>query len=283
MLPRKIDSFKDIADLYDLFIFDIYGVIHNGEKLNHATVDFINYLRSINKQIAILSNNPRPSEVSVESLKAKGLELLNHEKIVTSGDYFRFCFEHDDDDMFAGRTIFNLGAELNPDLLSGLNVDYADSIEDADYMLISTFIDDETKLDDISQHLETALNYQTQVICVNPDVTAPQGDHTRYTPGYFAKKYLAMGGSVYYYGKPHAPIYDYLFYDVLDVDPNESKAIMIGDSVGTDILGATNFGIDSLLLTSGVHADLKHEDVALQQVYQEFDAYPTFVMNEPKF
>lgn len=283
MLPRKIDSFKDIADLYDLFIFDIYGVIHNGEKLNLATVDFINYLRSINKQIVILSNNPRPSEVSVKSLKEKGLALLNHEKVVTSGDYFRFCFEHDDDDMFAGRTIFNLGAELNPDLLSGLNVDYADSIEDADYMLISTFIDDETKLDDISQHLETALNYQTQVICVNPDVTAPQGDHTRYTPGYFAKKYLAMGGSVYYYGKPHAPIYDYLFYDVLDVDPNESKAIMIGDSVGTDILGATNFGIDSLLLTSGVHADLKHEDVALQQVYQEFDAYPTFVMNEPKF
>ena len=36
---------------------------------------------------------------------------------------------------------------------------------------------------------------------------------------------------------------------------NKSKILSIGDSLFHDILGAYNFGVDSDLITSGIHSD----------------------------
>jgi HAD superfamily hydrolase (TIGR01450 family) len=66
-------------------------------------------------------------------------------------------------------------------------------------------------------------------------------------------------------GKPHAPIYKM----ALAIGGTRNM-LMIGDQLGTDILGAQRFGIDSLLITQGVtHGGLStnHSDV-----------HPTYVM-----
>lgn len=282
MSPKQIDSFKEIVELYDLFIFDIYGVLHNGIELYSDTIKFIEKLRQLKKQIAILSNSPRPNSFSLSNLNSKGFEIENNEHIATSGDFFRYCYTHDKDEMFKDRTLFNLGGEQNHDLLANLDVSYAPTIEESDYVIISAFIDDSKDLGLLDQDLNNALEADTIMLCVNPDIVAPQGDQLRYTPGYFAKKYLEMGGSVYYYGKPFAPIYSYLFDEILKIHPKSVKSIMIGDSVGTDILGACNFGIDSLLLKNGVHAQI-NDETQFEKIYEEFGATPTFAMDKPNF
>ena len=46
------------------------------------------------------------------------------------------------------------------------------------------------------------------MICANPDVVVERGDRLVYCAGALADAYAALGGEVYYAGKPHRPLYD---------------------------------------------------------------------------
>ena len=46
------------------------------------------------------------------------------------------------------------------------------------------------------------------MICANPDIVVERGDRLVYCAGALADAYAALGGEVYYAGKPHRPIYD---------------------------------------------------------------------------
>jgi ribonucleotide monophosphatase NagD (HAD superfamily) len=74
-------------------------------------------------------------------------------------------------------------------------------------------------------------------------------------PGAFAEYYAAAGGDVFWHGKPHRPIYHRLFaaLEILGGAVDPARTIAIGDGLPTDIQGAANAGIASLLLTGGVH------------------------------
>ena len=65
--------------------------------------------------------------------------------------------------------------------------------------------------------------------------------------------YEQMGGAVLYVGKPHAPIYGACLDALGGLAPSEIVAI--GDSVEHDVRGAKGVGIDSCLVTGGIHAE----------------------------
>ena len=72
--------------------------------------------------------------------------------------------------------------------------------------------------------------------------------------GTIADLYDHMGGKVVILGKPSKEIY---LKSCKQLDQiNKSKTIAVGDSLDHDILGASNFGVDSVLITSGIHKDL---------------------------
>ena len=72
--------------------------------------------------------------------------------------------------------------------------------------------------------------------------------------GTIADLYDHMGGTVVILGKPSKEIYlkSCKQFDQI----NKSKILAVGDSLDHDILGASNFGVDSVLITSGIHKDL---------------------------
>ena len=61
-----------------------------------------------------------------------------------------------------------------------------------------------------------------------------------------------MGGQAFIIGKPNIEIFHYV-QELSNSD--KSKTLMIGDSLFNDIAGANGFGIDSLLITSGIHKE----------------------------
>ena len=75
--------------------------------------------------------------------------------------------------------------------------------------------------------------------------------------GLMADYYFSNGGLVYKYGKPFNEAYDFCFdyLKSLNSDININDILCIGDSLETDITGANNFGIDSLLIANGIHKD----------------------------
>ena len=72
--------------------------------------------------------------------------------------------------------------------------------------------------------------------------------------GTIADLYDHMGGKVVILGKPSKEIYLKSCKQLDQID--KSKTIAVGDSLDHDILGASNFGVDSVLITSGIHKDL---------------------------
>ena len=72
--------------------------------------------------------------------------------------------------------------------------------------------------------------------------------------GTIADLYDHMGGKVVILGKPSKKIYEESCKKIENLD--KSKIIAIGDSLDHDILGANNFNIDSVLISTGIHKGL---------------------------
>jgi ribonucleotide monophosphatase NagD (HAD superfamily) len=89
------------------------------------------------------------------------------------------------------------------------------------------------------------------MICANPDLVVVHGETLEYCAGAVAELYERLGGKVVYHGKPHAPIYARARSMLGGAAP--ARVLCIGDSLRTDIAGANNAGLDSLLVIGGIH------------------------------
>ena len=94
------------------------------------------------------------------------------------------------------------------------------------------------------------------MFCANPDFVTIEknNDKNMYCMGTIADLYDHMGGRVVILGKPSKEIYKASCKKIENF--NKSKIVAIGDSLDHDILGANNFNIDSVLISSGIHKDL---------------------------
>ena len=239
---------KQIENLYDVFIIDIWGVVYDGKNPYKEAIDAVNRLINNGKEVIFLSNNPRPSYIATQKLSSFGIDM-NKASIYTSGDAVREQLKNWNDEIFInlGKNLYHFGAKVNQDILRDLDVNLTDNIEKADFVLITMYVDSREEITAYDEIMQKAISLNLPAICANPDITAQEGNLTRYTAGTFAKKYEELGGTAYYYGKPHKNVFD----TVLALFGNEKKAIMIGDTMETDILGANRAGIDSLLVLTG--------------------------------
>ena len=58
---KKLDHLSSIYSSYDTFIIDLWGVMHNGIRLNSEAIKTVDNLFKNKKKIVFLSNAPRPS------------------------------------------------------------------------------------------------------------------------------------------------------------------------------------------------------------------------------
>ena len=87
-MTKNLDSegLKSIAEYYDLFYIDLWGVIHNGIKLHEGAIFTLKKLLEINKNFVLLTNAPRPIQPVKEFLEKMGLEKKFRDKVFTSGE-----------------------------------------------------------------------------------------------------------------------------------------------------------------------------------------------------
>jgi HAD superfamily hydrolase (TIGR01459 family) len=260
----------NIINQYDFFIFDIWGTIHDGQNFIPHAKEFIDAVKDAGKQYALLSNVPRPLSVVQHKLQSLGLNIEN-ERIITSGDFFL----HECANGNLTGKVYVVGQSLNTDLLAHANVEEALNPSDASYILYLAFADDESQIYAFKQELQVLLQYKLPFVCVNPDITVYHGDKLRYCQGYFAKFYESIGGDVLYFGKPHKKIYDHLF-EKFPID--KTRAIMVGDSLSTDIKGANDSEIDSILVLTGLHKDERN----VANLLKLSTSIPTYILSDLK-
>ena len=259
-MTKVINSFSEISDKYDVFILDQWGVMHDGHHGYDHAIDAVKHLIYKNKQLIIISNSSKIRISSINRLKDLGFDKNNFIEVMTSGEMiwqelkdfsykydfnFRNCFH-----------IFDSSKEDGKDFRIGLEkFKFIENIKDADFILACTPFQNTKPIDYISI-LKEALEMNLIMFCANPDfVTIEENnDKNIYCMGTIADLYDHMGGKVVILGKPSKEIY---LKSCKQLDQiNKSKTIAVGDSLDHDILGASNFGVDSVLITSGIHKDL---------------------------
>jgi HAD superfamily hydrolase (TIGR01459 family) len=245
---NKINRLSDISHKYTTLLIDIVGVMYDGIEPFTDAIHAINRANKEGIQPVFISNNPRPSILSQANLKRMG--IIGDFTVITSGDYTRWFIEKH----YQGKKIYHFGANCNQDILKGLNVTTTDNINDADIVLLTQFLEEKDNADQFDAILREITQSRKPIFCANPDVYACYGAELRKCAGYFAKKIEDFGGSVIYLGKPNPDFYVYVCMISGLTNENKSKFLMIGDTVDTDIQGAKNFGIDSLLVLSGISA-----------------------------
>ena len=71
---KLINSIKVIADFYDNFIIDQWGVMHDGSKVYEHAISSIDYLTKKNKKLFIISNSSKREKSSEKRLPKLGFK-----------------------------------------------------------------------------------------------------------------------------------------------------------------------------------------------------------------
>jgi HAD superfamily hydrolase (TIGR01459 family) len=248
-----ISSMSTIVDQYDAFLIDIWGVIHDGYNAYPGSIECINQILDRNKKIIFLSNAPIPGILAKKKLLDHGIKP-NVFQVLSSGDLIRHQLLHFEDSVFKnlGRRFYHLIPTRNSDILSDMPAQIVNKLEEANFILLTAYAEEGEDLNQYGSLFKKAISLEIPVICANPDKTVISGDKNRYCAGIFSEQYENLGGKVYYYGKPHLPIYEYAIRNLNRSSYIDKRRIlMIGDTLETDILGAKNAGLDSLVVLSG--------------------------------
>lgn len=246
-------GFSAIAQGYDLALCDVWGVLHDGLNAHLEAADALSRFRAQGGAVVLVSNAPRASEWVVTSLDDKGVPRSAWDAVVTSGDVAKR--------MLAERgltAVHHIGPIRDLPLLGDERLELV-ALEDAPIAVATGLVDDQTEVpEDYDGRLSALKERGLAMICANPDLVVMVGEQKLWCAGAIADRYAAMGGEVFYCGKPHAPVYDAalrLGADILGRPVPRSRVIAIGDAVRTDLAGATDAGLDCVFIADGIHAE----------------------------
>ena len=243
-----------LADRYDGFILDLWGVLHDGAAAYPGAVETLARLHGQGKATLLLSNSPRRAADLVTMMGEMGFSRDSYGGIISSGEAVHGALARRDDPWFAalGRRCLHLGPSRDLPIFDGLDLQRVTQLADADFILNSGPGDWHETLDDYRPLLTAAAARGLPMICANPDLVVVHKGHSMICAGALARHYQALGGEVRYRGKPDPAIYD-LCLQAMGLS-DRRRVLAVGDGLETDVAGADGAGIDSLLCTGGVHA-----------------------------
>ena len=194
-------SFAEIAKLYDGFILDQFGVLHNGkDPLDGALECMSTLVESMGKKCIILSNTSSPSKTALEKLTTKiGFDKTHFMGAVTSGEeaskYIAKTFGQHDNPKKCIWFTWNSSNDSSASFLEQCgNIQPVRKEEDADFIIAhgsnvqrSTNEEDISlfpfmQTGDLSGKIETTLlkcrERDLPMVCANPDFIVQMSDGT---------------------------------------------------------------------------------------------------------
>lgn len=248
---------------YHGLLLDAFGVLVDKQGPLPGAIDLIDSMNAEQTPYFILTNSAsRLPETMELHYQQQGLNIPI-ERIISSGMLLDGHFK--DNDLIGARTLV-LGPENSQEYArrcGGEVVDNADT--DVDVVVIA----DQAGYDLLERMNQTMSLILRQIdagraphlVLCNPDIIYPiSGGQYGFTAGglaamlnaILAERYPGETFAFHPLGKPHAPIFA---EGVRRIGSN--KVVMIGDQLATDIKGANDFGIDSILVGTGLSSQKK--------------------------
>lgn len=249
-----LEGVSEIVDRYDGYLVDIWGVLHDSAKTYPGVKTCLKRLKELGKRIVIISNAARRSSVLERELAGFGILHEMYDHVATSGELFwRRFFSGEDPHLTTLGNSYYLFGSASYRLTEGLPIQQSASLEDADFVLTIGVVGPSPTVEEKEGELKAAASKGLPMICANPDIQVVRDGTMSIAAGALAKRYEELGGQVIYYGKPHRAIYDFSLELLGEVE--RKRILAVGDALITDVAGAGNHSLDSLLIGTGIHRD----------------------------
>lgn len=263
---------------YDVLLLDAYGVLVALEGPLPGAAGLIDVLNARGKAYFLVSNSAsKLAESASRQYREFGL-AIPAERIITAGSLLAPFFR--EEGLVGARAcVLGTGDSRKLAARAGAEVLDLDAVRGgADFKVLivadqafSPFWDTfDAALGCLLRRLDAGK--QARLILPNPDLIYPRAGGFGFTSGslalmleaVLARRYPGRPGLLFEaLGKPGPAI----FAEAMRRAPDGGRAIMIGDQLETDILGANRYGIDSALLIGGV-----------SRARDSIGARPTFIL-----
>lgn len=270
-MTKPINGISEIISSYSCVLLDQFGVIHDGRTVYPLASYAMEQLAANNVRIIILSNSSREAPHSLRKLTRMGIDTSLIAGVVTSGDLamhhvkayasvnptaraLHFNWRSSRASSRAGVSLFDHGITHIAEHTRTLGTTRVPAIDDIDVIVahgVNGLTQPDGTVAEIS--LDDALALLREIgakrpdvpfFVANPDIVTVDGAELRPMPGRLALEFERAGGrDVRRLGKPDAVAY---VEAVRLADVDRADMLAVGDSVGHDILGAANAGVDSL-------------------------------------
>lgn len=246
--PPLINGLRDVIHQYDVFFLDVWGVLYDGFKPYDGVIEALEYLKKNDKTILLLSNSPCASpQVARDKMTPMGITPAHYDIFLTSGDISQEYMQQN----HQGQKVYTFWDDENPSALENTNTTRVMDVREADFIYASLLPRPTPNINVYKDVLALAYERDLPFVCGNPDRVVGYGGDIYYCVGTLAEIYESMGGTVIWYGKPYIDVYNRA-WDMVG-KPDKSRILAIGDSLITDVAGATNFGCDVLWNVTGIH------------------------------
>jgi HAD superfamily hydrolase (TIGR01450 family) len=239
------------------FILDLDGTLYKGTEIFPYTIDFINTLHTTGRTpIYFTNNSSRSTTKYLEKLRGIGISCEPKEIYTSANATIEYLLNHDIKHIFLMATP-DLEAEFRENGFVLFNDELSLGNDDVHLQLTGKNLPQAVVL-----AFDKTFTYQKFVIghelitsglpfyATHPDTHLPlEGDKMHPDIGTLIEAfYVATGKRPQVIGKPKKHIYQQL-KDRLNC--KKEQMVMIGDRLDTDIKGANDFGIMSILVLSG--------------------------------
>ncbi len=254
VVPNRVDNLAAVADRYDVFVLDGFGVLNVGASAIPGAAERMADLRRAGKKLIVLTNSASyPAASSVAKYDGLGFDFTADE-IISSRDIALEAMARFPADALWGVTAAGEGSmdEL-PGRAIALQDDEA-AYRDADAILL---LSGDQWSSERQMRLAEALGERPRpVVVANPDLVAPRETGPSIEPGYWAHDLLDHADlDMNFCGKPFGPAFEAVVLRLVGDIPR-SRFAMVGDTLHTDILGGRAAGFGTVLIAAhGVYRE----------------------------
>ncbi len=255
---KRVSGIVDLAAMYDVFVFDAFGVLNVGETPIAGAREALAELRHRGKACFVLTNAASYGlAAAVRKFERLGFDF-SAEEIVSS----RMAAERHLP--AAGVSGYWAVAALDGFDTGELNApckplgDDPQVARDAGGFL---FLSSNDWTAERQRHVERAMRERSRpVVIANPDIVAPRETAFSTEPGYCGHRLADIcEPQVTFHGKPFRSVYD-LVIERCGPDVPAQRICAVGDTLHTDILGAAAMGWGTVLVTD--HGLMRSLDIA---------------------
>lgn len=231
-------TFSSLLDSYDAFLFDAFGTLHNRNGYVYPSArEWYRLLRENNKEIRLVTNSATlPSEVLSKNMEDMGLPIPTKD-IFTSGSLLKEIRDkHQFDDCY----YFGRSEGIPYVIREGIKI--SENPKSKTVVVASR----DTSGEKFQRAKEILSSQGALLVVLNPDACAPEldGSRTEVSGIQAHRLFLETHCRIEIVGKPFLTP----FAKTLKTLPRGSRAIMIGDTLGTDVMGALSAQIDACLI-----------------------------------